>query len=329
MLYQRILTLKQENSRLTTVNPIIDAFSLGGCQDIDSEISDDFIKEKRKNIIDRLKNYTVGYDIELKPALDEYNEAITYLAFRKQGIAIERFAERKNEKTPDFKVDLGEDSFYVEMKTLGFAERDANYLDTIDKGLEAQISIEQQIKAGRTLAIAETGFDPLYKQKTDYLQLRRSYFIETIAQKIRQNLKPKQFEFGKTVLFVDLSLIDIPFGHELNSIPFFQEPLLKSIVSGLLWNIAFGRLEERIFSPIEFEGASNVEGKLRIEGILNEFDCVKGLCFQTYNVSRERAIVGFYRSEEEELITPLLHSLCSFINDDLNTGGWQILQAVS
>lgn len=327
MLYKRILALKQENFKLTTVNPILDSFSLGSCQDIDSEASDIFIKGKRENIINHLTNYTVGHDIKLKPALDEYNEATTYLAFKRQGISIERFTERKNEKTPDFKIDIGEEEFYVEMKTLGFAEGDANYLDAIDKGLDVRTSLEQQIKSGRTVAIAETGFDPLQKQKADYLKLHRVYFIETIVQKIQQNLKPKQFEFGNTILFIDLILIDVPFGYKLNSIPFFQEPFLKSIVSGLLWNVAFGRLGERIFSPIRFEGSSNIEGQLKVEGVLNDFDWIKGLCFQTYNVSRERTITGFYRVAEEELVTPLLYSLCNFINDEVNTNGWQILQA--
>jgi hypothetical protein len=125
---------------------------------------------------------------------------------------------------------------------------------------------------------------------------------------------------------VDLSLVDVRFGHRLESIAVFQEPTLKSVVSGLLWNIAFGRSGERLFCPIQFEGASNIEGELRSEGVLNNDDLIKALCFQIYNVSRQRSIVGFHRAKDEEEIMPLLDQFCDFTNDDENSNAWRILQ---
>ncbi len=81
----------------------------------------------------------------------------------------------------------------------------------------------------------------------------------------------------------------------MDSIAISQESRHKSMVSGRLWYSAFGKLGERIFSPIEFEGADNIKGELGVEGILNNRDWIKALCFQTYNVRREKNS-GFLQS---------------------------------
>ncbi|MGG6267651.1 hypothetical protein ACQ4M3_11665 [Leptolyngbya sp. AN03gr2] len=328
MLHSKILALKQENSRFSIITPVLDAISLDTCQEIDCSATDSFLTEKKRNILNYLKRYDVGYDCKLKAALDEHNEAALYLLFQNKSISIERVCESNHQKTPDFKILLEGKSFFLEMKTLGFAQGDLNYIDALDKGLDARVSLEQQSKSGKRVAIAEVGFDPLQSQKPDYLLCYGTYFIDTIVQKIKQNLKKQQFELGETILLIDLCLIDTPFGHKLNSIAFFHEPILKSVVSGLLWHTAFGSLGERVFTPIRFEGASNIEGQLKTEGILREFAWIKALCFQTYNVSRERAIVGFYRSSDEDLILPLLSYFCDFTNDDLNSNAWRILQSI-
>lgn len=214
------------------------------------------------------------------------------------------------------------------MKTLGFANGELNYYDAINEGLNAQVSIEQQIKAGREIAVAKAAISPFYISNKDnlYNNLIQTRVIEIIINKINNNLKEKQFSLGKTILFIDLSLMLMPYDWKLNSVPIFQEKLGKSMVSGIFWHSAFGKVGERIFSAIEFEGARNTEGELSVEGILNNHSWIQALCFQTYNISRQRKVVCLYREKDEEMID-ILHPLCDFFNDELNTNGYEVLQA--
>jgi hypothetical protein len=324
------MDLLQNNNEITTVNPILKAFSLDYCEKIDDAVNnDEFIKSKRNNIIKNLNNCTVGHDDYLKPAFDEYNEAVTYLSIKNKNLLIDRVKEVKGKNTPDFQITSNNKTFYIEMKTLGFADGDLNYVDAVNKGLESQISLEQQINNGRNVAIAETFISPFFysTKEESYNQLIQTRIIETIVNKINNNLKEEQFKDGKTILLIDLSLMLLPYDWKSNSVPIFQENLRKSMVSGIFWYSAFGKLDERIFSTIEFEGAKNIEGKLRVEGILNNYPFIKALCFQTYNVSKERKVVGLHRSQDQEMIDILL-PLCDFLNDEFNTKGYEVLQGI-
>ena len=329
LLYSVILNLLHENIKFTTINPILNAFSLDSCKDINTAANhEEFIKIKRRNIINSLQKYTVGHNIFLKQALDDYNEAVTYLFIKNKNILVERITEVQGKKTPDFQVKFNNEIFYIEMKTLGFANGELNYYDAIDEGLNAKISLEEQIKSGRKIAVAEAAISPfnITNKGNLYNNLIQTRAIEIIINKNNNNLKEEQFSLGRTILFIDLSLMLMPYDWRLNSIPIFPEKLKKSMVSGIFWHSAFGKIGERIFSTIEFEGARNIEGELSVEGILNNHSWIQALCFQTYNISRERKVVCLYREKDEEMID-ILHPLGDFFNDELNTNGYEVLQA--
>jgi hypothetical protein len=328
MLYSRILSLRQNHLNYTGINPLLNAFSLDMCQEIDAADNDEFIRRKRKSILNRLKNYEIGFAQELHQVLCDYSEAATYLSLKTKGLLLENIPEIAK-KTPDLKVNLKGEEFFIEIKTLGFSGGDESYIQAIEQGLDAQVSIEEQLKAGYTTAVAIISIDPLKRRKQDYSYSRQKDFIETITTKIDNNIKKGQFETGSTILLIDLSLIPIPADWKVNSIPIFpliKNKKLESLVSGILWHSAFAKENERIFSPIEFEGDANIKSALSIEGILNKHDFIKALCFQVYNLREERKVVGFYRSKDEDSIMPLLSSFCDFVNDEMNTNGWRILQ---
>jgi len=328
MLYSKILSLRQNHLGYITINPLLNAFSLDMCQEIDAAENDDFIRKTRGNILKRLKNYEIGYHVELQQALRDYSEAATYLSLKSKGLLLEKVPENTN-KTPDFKVNLEGKEFFIEIKTLGFGGGEENYIKAIEQGLDAQVSIENQLKAGNTIAIAITAINPLEQGEQDYSYSRQKDFIETIIRKIKGLIKQGQFESGSTILLIDLSLIPIPADWKVNSLPIFpliQKQKIKSLVSGIFWHSAFGKENERIFSPIEFEGDANIKSELSIEGILNKNDFIKALCFQVHNLSQERKVVGFYRAKDEDSIMPLLSQFCDFVNDEMNTNGWSILQ---
>jgi hypothetical protein len=175
-LYSRIIQLKQENSALTIINLLLEAISADVCREIDSSTNDPFVGKKRKQILQSLSKCQVGYSQRLKSALDAYNEVATYLFLREKGVQIQAISEERH-NTPDFKVDLSGKSFFLEMKTIGAAGGESeirrmsdnddrqisNYVKAEEIGLEAQIDIEAQIKSGKRVAIAEVGFDLMYR----------------------------------------------------------------------------------------------------------------------------------------------------------------------
>ncbi|WP_334875081.1 hypothetical protein [Nostoc sp.] len=328
MLYSKILYLRQNQLGYITINPLLNAFSLDMCQEIDAAENDDFIRKARESILTRLKDYEIGYSVELQQALCDYSEAATYLSLKNKGLLLEKVPENTN-KTPDLKVNLEGKEFFIEIKTLGFGGGEENDIQAMEQGLDAQVSIEEQLKAGNAIATAVTAINPLKEREQDCFYSRQKDFIETIIRKIKRLIKKGQFEAGSTILLIDLSLIPIPADWKVNSIPIFplvQNQKLKNLVSGILWYSAFGKENERIFSPIEFEGDANIKSELSIEGILNKNDFIKALCFQVYNLRQERKIVGFYRAKDEDFILPLIDTFCDFVNDEMNTNGWRILE---
>lgn len=328
MLYSRILSLQQNHLNYTGINPLLNAFSLKMCQEIDAAENDEFIRRKKKSILKNLKNYDIGFDEKLNNALCDYSEAATYLSLKSKGLLLENIPESAK-KTPDLKVNLKGEELFIEIKTLGFAGGNESYIQAMEQGLDAQVSIEEQLKTGATTATAIISIDPLKKRTQDYSYSRQKDFIETITTKADNNIDKGQFETGSTILLIDLSLIHVPADWKVNSIPIFpliQNQKFKSLVSGVLWHSAFGKENERIFSPIEFEGDANIKSELSIEGILNKYDFIKALCFQVYNLREERKVVGFYRAKDEDSIMPFISLFCDFVNDEMNTNGWRILQ---
>lgn len=210
------------------------------------------------------------------------------------------------------------------MKTIGFTDGGINYKKAIEDGRNAQIEIERQKNAGRKVAIAMTEIAPLRKSN-GYDPFSVKYFIETIISKLG-NIEEGQFSHGRTYLLVDLKLIRLLSSWNDEALAIYQEKMLKSFVSGSLWNIAFGKIGDNIFKAIEFEGKENIEGVLNINGVLLEKDYIKALCFRVYEADSISHVVGFYRSEDEDEDFGILQTFCDFLNDDKNSYAYEYLQ---
>ncbi|MBD2292330.1 hypothetical protein H6G06_02245 [Anabaena sphaerica FACHB-251] len=337
MLHTKIKELQEENSKLTTTNPILNAFSLDRCKEIDEAAENDkFIAQHRNEILDHLKKCSVGHTSEFKQAFDIYNEIITYLFLNNIGknrsFSVIRVPE-DNKGTPDFEVNFTHgETFYIEMKTLGFNDGDNNYVKATNKGLEAKVSLTEQINSGEPIAISEVVVSPFRKENKGYQynHLNQTRIIDSIINKLNEDvIKTKQFAKGKTILLVNLSLMSmLPQIWQLNSVPIYQEKLYKSMISGILWYSAFGKFNERIFTTIEGEGSKNIEGELSTEGILNKYEFVKAVCFQIEDEQGNLKLVGFYRENDKDEIYHLIYPICDFVNNDYNTHGYEILQNI-
>jgi len=333
-LHSRILKAKQANAEYMT-NPLLLGFSLDECKAIDNIAdSDQFVRGKVKEILDLLHDYDVDYDEKLKSAFEAYSEAATYIQLREKGIPLERVRETKS-KRPDFQFKHAGQTYYIEIKTLSFADGASNYRQTMEEGLEAEIHLQDQVASGKDISFSETEIQPLRKDSSIYDPISQKYrpiydptspryFIETIIKKINQNIKIEQLELGDSFLLIDMSLF--PGRYEEWSLPIFQEKTYGSMVSGALWHIAFATLNEMIFRPIEFEGKSNIDGRLQCEGVLVQHTFLKGLLFRTTLLSGQRYITAFIRSNEPEQIRNIIAVMSNYWNDDLNTNGWKVLQ---
>lgn len=98
-----IKQLKNDNQKLTTVNPLLDAIDLNFCQYLEA-LSDNeiFLKGKIRNIINLLEDCGVGYEEKLKSAFEAYNEIYNYYLLSRK-VNIQRIKEA-TKQTPDFKI---------------------------------------------------------------------------------------------------------------------------------------------------------------------------------------------------------------------------------
>ncbi len=324
-----IARLKNENYKITTVNPLLDAFDIEFCRNIDCILeNNDFVKRKQKKIIKLLKDESVGVDDKLKSAFEIYNELYNFIELSKK-VKIKPIKESK-QKTPDFEIfSRNGERFFLEMKTVGFVGGNINYNKTIENGLDAKIKLDEQVQQGKRVAMSETVIAPLkpIRNDKDYDPFSVKYFIETLIEKIKQNIKTEQFVHGKTLLLIDLKLIVVPSSCEEASIPIYPELRHFSLGSGVFWNIAFGVKGDKIFCPIEFEGKQNIEGELSTNGILIEEENITALCFRVYEMNNNNVLIGFARQKEIEQCE-ILYSICDIINDEKNSHGWRILRNI-
>jgi hypothetical protein len=335
MLTERFLTLKRTANSITH-NSLLNCFEQEELAKLDTEtLTDQFIREKKKKILELVKGIKLDFDPKLKNAYDEYSEALTYLRLKSTFGNIDRIPETTN-KTPDFKirfsdVNNGETENYVvyaELKSMAYANGNLNYKDVMEQGLASQIEIEEQLNRGNKIGFGTTEIQPLYKENKKYDPTSTKYAIEALIDKISQNLKPDQFSMGETILMVDLKQLTLPSHFIEGAVPIFQEGMYGSFVSGVQWNTVFGKNGHLIYRPIEFEGKENIDGELERDGILIDRDWIKAVVFIDYILGeKEPKIVGLHKyGKISNDVSAFLHKFCDFVNDDKNTEGWVLHQ---
>lgn len=325
MLYNRILQLKQETAAITT-NPVLNAFNLDECRYLDCiYTTDPFIKQKIDNCLGYLRGLSIEFNPGYRSAYEEFNEAIVYTDLLKKCQAT-RVSEADT-PTPDFHlVGDGENPFniYAEVKALSFLDGNLNYKEAQQSSLEAHISIEEQLQAGQNIAFGETIISPFHKRGK--LPATKE-LIEIFIDKINNNIKSGQYLLGDTILLIDIKQLLLGSKWDESGTAFYQEGLMKSIASGVLWHTAFGQAGQMIYQPIEFEGRPNTDSPLEKNGILVDHKYITGLVFVTYENIVHRKYLGFFRHDDQDNQSAIFISLfCDFFNDDKNTRAWKVLQ---
>jgi hypothetical protein len=322
-LHDRILELNQEHSGYGH-NGILFSFSLDMCQKIDAaSVSDSFAEKTVKEILKLLKGYQVGYSERLKSAFEVYSEYAIFHEIMSKGISIEKVPEEKDAR-PDFKVSICGEELYLEAKVLGWASGGIQHNAAINEGIDAQISIEEQLNDGKTVALGESEISPLGTTK-ESIENPEKYFIEAISAKLIQNVKTAQLKLGPTFLICDLTSLNHPLDHRKSSVIVHNDNKYDSFSSGELWHIAFGEHGDRILKAIEFEGKSNVSGKLQRNGVLVEHEELIGVIFRVSHFSGECSYSSLIKSEHFDKYGGLVNMLSDCWNDDENSNAWELL----
>ena len=322
-----------QDTNSVTYNPLLGAFELDDLSRLDElSISDEFIKQKRQAILRLIKDIGIDFNSKLKNAYDEYCEAIVYLILKNKFEKVTKIRENLN-GSPDFKVEFAIDvnrisqkfEVFAELKAMSFADGNLNYRNVMDQGLQSRISSEEQQKEGKRITFGIIEINPWHKSNKNYDPYSRKYPIEVLIEKIEHNLKEAQFLLGETIIIIDTKQLSLPDYYEEGGVPTFIGGTVKSLISGVPWNVTFGKIGHLVYKPIVYEGEKNIEGELDREGILHNRDWIKAICFIYYTNLKQVKILGLHRyKESSKAIIFFLHQLCDFVNDDLNTNGWNL-----
>jgi len=290
-----------------------------------------------KNLVNELRNRLraingpVDFD-GMSQAYEAFAEAAFCFALNHKGVKLGRTpgTGQHQQKRPDFVHKHASGDIYFEVKALEISDRLSRNPDIATEALEIAAEVSDR---ARTPGVHVS--DPLVvsgHRATDSLQERIDETIERIAN----TLKPEQLRFGPTILVVDLGrLPGIPQGPSGLLPVFFHDALpSESVVSGELWQIALGKVGERLFHHPEFDGASNLSGHQTKAGILHQFPMLFGISFllPRWSESPEILTICNFRPEERELqtkctlsedeIEELLIKYSDGTNDSANERGW-------
>ena len=276
----KLLKLKQEINSVGSSFPML-YIKLDFIEKMELEVEQNLAFKEALSQIGRLADKALK-NIEDYNSLTEikniYSEA--YILSKLQALLNIKKIPEIDTKTPDYKVRFRDDDIYIELKSLNMLGGTLKHKDIMNDSLDSKIAAEDQIKKGSKVGFGEQEIQPYLSHNKEYDPRSTRLVIESLIDKINQNIKEDQYSLGDTVLLVDLSdqlpLLSKP--SEAIQEKYFDD-IGSAKVSGELWNVAFGKLGDQILKPAEFEGADNVDGELSKEGILISHPYIKGLIF--------------------------------------------------
>jgi hypothetical protein len=264
---------------------------------------------------------------------EAYSEASFYLAMKDKGISLERTAGTGGHqaKRPDFAHQHGKGPVYFECKALEIVNPIARHKEMGEEALEIQVDLETRARApgvhvGKEQEISGHVLGATARER-----------IDAAISKIANNVKPDQVRYGPTVLVVDLGRLGMPPQDRFGLAPvFLQRRPVQACVSGELWQIGFGRIDEQIFVPPDFEGKTNLGGYQKQVGILLQHPGLMAITFfqppwgtrgaqllTLWNIGFNRATLTNPCQLEEHDLAMLFEAYSDGLNDERNEAGWE------
>jgi hypothetical protein len=267
-------------------------------------------------------------------------EAHFWTMCKEKGVVLNRIPEQSH-KTPDFETVGPSPKIHFEVKTLSIVGGEHGVADTLTSGVDANIHLEEQLRQGKRIAIAEHEVKP-YGDKPYKEGGPLRAVINTLIEKARQNIKADQFANPNTFLVLNLSLIP-PYRTEPKVLrPSYPDDLMyPKAVTGELWTVAFGIPGMLIQNSPEHEGKPAIEGILDKLGILHdpEFAFISGIIFMIHPWQGPSQLLGLARNgdlvrwmDEANLThgnhAPVWSTFHALVgrdwNDSDDTNGWSI-----
>lgn len=295
---------------------------------------DAYTDPELKGLMDELKH---GFSLvshvndsnNFRQTFEYYGEALVY------GMLSKRFKTRRvdarNNSMPDFACLLPNGKeFFVEVKSLDIVDAPYRPNQMHEDAMQQQIELEDQLKQGRRVAMAEREIAPYKRAFNDNSYDPRSLLAvtNTLINKANSAFKSTQFEQGPTFAFILADRLVIP-GNEHSVAPHYYERGGGAVVSGVLWNVCFGQKGWPIYRMPDFEGKPGLEGYMPIYGLLADPE----VSFPTGAVivastGSEDTLMGLYDSKwaldqdwGEDETSEVMHALCKAYNDEKNSLG--------
>lgn len=266
---------------------------------------------------------------KFRQAFEYYGEAVVYGMLSKHFKT--RRVDARDNSMPDFACLLPDGKeFFVEVKSLDIVQGQFRAGQMHEDAMQQNIELEDQLRQGRRVATAVREIAPFKPAFDDGSYDPRSLLtvINTFINKSGSAFKSTQFSQGPTFAFILSDRLVVP-GGKYNVAPHYYERGGCAIVSGILWNVCFGKQGWPIFRMPEFEGKPGLEGYMTLNGLLAD----KEVSFPTGAViigstGSEDSLVGLYDSTwkphegwSEDETTEVLGTLCEAYNDEKNSFG--------
>lgn len=318
----------------------LSAIDLETLRDIDLMAHDDpaykgFVAEMKTKLGPKIKAPNI---VAYNQFFEVYGEALVLRYLRsRRGLKAERVpvSPIKGEARPDFKCRLDDGTeFYIEVKTLDIVGGEFRHDEMMRDAVLTQDDLQKQVAQGKRVAMSTSEIAPYRELGDDKGYDARSLIrpINVIRDKCRSAFKPKQFEYGPTFALAIVDRLVVP-GRRNSLAPYYYETFHSGgCVSGVLWQVAFGRIGTPILRVCDFEGTPTLEGHLATDGLFADDNApFPGLGLLVMSTQRrDQVVVGLaapnpraqgWASDE---IDEALDVLCDASNDAKNTNAFRL-----
>lgn len=220
----------------------------------------------------RLGQVTSKPDVKAySQAFEIYSEAMVYLLLKAKFPATIRIDAKSGKvgSTPDFQCEWNGKVFYVEVKSLDIVDGECRHREMMEDGFQPNIELEQQTKAGRSVASAVSVIAPYehFGEDKNYDSSSLIAVINTLREKAGSAFKSPQFALGPTIALTVCDRLVIP-GNRFCIAPYYYNSFQGgAVVSGVWWQACFGTSGTPIFRHPDFEGKPSLEGHLQSPGL--------------------------------------------------------------
>lgn len=321
-LSEHIKNLKQDIAGISR-NPILEMFKEEKCKMID-ELSktNHYINSQLKEIQRHLKKSSIEHTVQLEHAFGLYNEIVVFDQL-KQKCSIDPVKRVAKIKTPDFVIKTEYNtSINLELKTM-FPANSKELIKEVQNNFSDLYTKRKAVKNGTLPAGTDLSVSWNFFKKFNNQEVQRIDMIELLYAKIG---KPKaldqlNYQNNPGILLIDFAAFDYIFCPQ-ESLPFFIYPSYHAaLVSGLFWHLCFGRKGERLMEmPENMDiGRPCFTSAMQRDGLLYEFPDIKAMII-SIKYGNERRLLGLHSVKmEDESVLHIMHSICDFVNNDLNS----------